>query len=152
MDGWTLRPALPSDRDFLYELSEATMREYVEAVWGWDDRVQSAMFDDRFRPEAWLVVQVGGRDVGVLVVEERDQELYVARIEISPEWQGRGIGSAVIRSLMDEAAASGKELRLDVLHANGRARRLYERLGFDALAESKTRTSMRWTANATPSP
>ncbi len=144
MNEWTLRPAHPSDRDFLYALNESTMREYVEAVWGWDDRVQTSYFDARFRPEAWQVVQVGGRDVGVLVVEEHDREIYVARIAIVPECQGRGFGSAVIRSLMDEAVTSGRELTLDVLHVNERARSLYERLGFVVHAESDTHASMRW--------
>jgi len=34
---WSLRPAKASDYDFLVALHEATMREYVEQVWGWDD-------------------------------------------------------------------------------------------------------------------
>jgi len=144
MDGWTLRPARTSDRDFLYALHEATMREHVDAVWGWDDGIQISHFDDRFRPGLWQVIQVDGRDVGVLVVEERVEEIYVARIEIGAEWQGRGIGTAVICSLMDDAATSGKELTLDVFHVNERARALYERLGFRVVARSETHASMRW--------
>jgi ribosomal protein S18 acetylase RimI-like enzyme len=84
------------------------------------------------------------RDIGVLVVEERDRELYIARIEIRPDWQGRGIGSAVIRSLMQEAASSGRALTLDVLHGNDRARALYERLGFQSFAQNETHIFMRW--------
>ncbi len=144
MDRWTLRPARTSDRDFLYALHEATMREYVDEVWGWDERMQVSYFDDRFRPGLWQVIQAGGQDVGVLVVEERVEEIYVARIEIVPEQQGRGIGAAVICSLMDDAATSERELTLDVFHVNDRARALYERLGFRIVARTETHASMRW--------
>ena len=37
---WTLRPASAHDRDFLFDLHRATMKEYVDATWGWNDDEQ----------------------------------------------------------------------------------------------------------------
>jgi ribosomal protein S18 acetylase RimI-like enzyme len=141
---WNLRPARLADRDFLYALNEATMREYVELVWGWDDQAQASFFDNRFQPDRWQVIQVGGQDIGVFIVEEGDDEIFLAEIQILPDWQGRGIGSAIVRSLMDSAATAGKPVTLRVLHVNERARALYERLGFRPFKQIETHTYLRW--------
>jgi ribosomal protein S18 acetylase RimI-like enzyme len=141
---WNLRPARPADRDFLYALNEATMREYVELVWGWDDQAQATFFDDRFQPDRCQVIQVGGQDIGVFNVEEGDDEIFLAGIEILPDWQGWGIGSAIVRSLMDSAATAGKPVTLRVLHVNKRACALYEQLGFRPFKQIETHTYLRW--------
>src|SRR5947207_8534336 len=44
--------------------------------------------------------------------------------------QGRGIGTAIVRQTIREAASSGRVTELAVLQLNPRAQRLYERLGF----------------------
>jgi ribosomal protein S18 acetylase RimI-like enzyme len=141
---WWLRHAEARDRDFLYALNEATMRAHVERIWGWDDSEQLAFFDNRFEPGVWQVIQAEGVDVGVLILQDNDDELYLAEIEILPEWQGRGIGSAVVRSLMREAASRQKPLTLRVLHVNQPARTLYERLGFRPFREIETHSYLRW--------
>jgi len=141
---WQLRPARPDDRDFLYDLNEATMREHAEQVWGWDDAEQAAFFENRFQPDDWQVIQADGRDVGVLIVKEEDDQIYLAEIQILPESQGHGIGSSVVRALMEEAVAAGKPLSLRVLHVNDRARALYERLGFRQFKEIETHAYLRW--------
>jgi ribosomal protein S18 acetylase RimI-like enzyme len=124
--------------------NEATMREYVERVWGWDDAEQVIWFDNRFERERWQIIQSGGQDIGVILVEEQTEEVYLALIEILPEWQGRGIGSSVVRAVMERAAASGKSVSLRVLRVNDRARSFYERLGFRPFKEIETHTYLRW--------
>lgn len=142
---WRLRPARAGDRDFLLGLNRTTMRDHVEQVWGWDDDEQIEFFDSRFQPDRCRVIQAGGEDVGVLIVDDEPGEIYLAEIQIRPEWQGRGIGSSVVRSLLGRAAAAGKPLTLRVLHVNRRARALYERFGFRAFDESETHVYLRWT-------
>jgi ribosomal protein S18 acetylase RimI-like enzyme len=141
---WTLRPARPDDRVFLLRLKEAAMRCYVEQVWGWDDAEQAAFLDEGFVPERWQIIQVQGQDAGVLVVEEDAEQLYLAEIELLPVWQGRGIGTAAIGSLMERALVAGKPITLRVLHVNKRARALYERLGFQPYKEIETHTYLSW--------
>src|SRR5215216_4354916 len=141
---WGLRVARSGDREFLFRLNEATMRVYVERVWGWDEAEQAIIFEERFDPERWQIIQFGGQDIGVLIVEEQSEEIILASIEILPEWQRQGIGSSVVRSVMDRAQASGKPLSLRVLHVNQRARSLYERLGFRPFKKIETHTYLRW--------
>jgi [ribosomal protein S18]-alanine N-acetyltransferase len=57
---------------------------------------------------------------------------------VRPELQGRGIGSALLTALLEEAAVRGcAEIFLDVRADNDRARRLYERFGFTAVGVRK---------------
>ena len=144
MPSWNLRPARPDDRDFLFELNRATMKPYVERVWGWDEERQITFFDSRFEPSRWQIIQAAGEDVGVLIVEENDDEIYLAEIQLLPSAQSGGIGSSVIRSLILRATAAKKPLTLRVLHVNPRARALYERFGFQPVKEIETHTYLRW--------
>jgi GNAT superfamily N-acetyltransferase len=139
-----LRPARVNDRAFLLDLKEAAMKSYVDQVWGWDDAEQVAYFDDCFAPERWQIIQAEGRDVGVLIVEEDGEQVYLAEIEVLPAWQGHGIGSAIIEALKERASAVNKPLTLRVLKVNTRARALYERLGLRPYKEIDTHTYLIW--------
>jgi hypothetical protein len=70
---WNLRPARLDD--VLVELHESTMRDYVEQVWGWDAAEQAALFERRFQPERWQIIQVEGTDIGLLIVENESDEI-----------------------------------------------------------------------------
>ena len=67
---------------------------------------------------------------------ERDIEnerFLMDGIFVNPLARGQGIGTALLSALYSEAARRGyKEIRLDVIDSNPRARALYEREGFRA--------------------
>ncbi len=67
-------------------------------------------------------------------MEYRPTEVYLARIEIHPDYQGRGIGGYLIRQLLDDARQRGQHLVLDVLAVNRRAHAFYRRHGFQETA------------------
>lgn len=140
-----LRPATQEDGPFLYQLVKATLREYVEPLWGWDEEWQRtyfwAHFDPDHEPARREIIVRDGEDVGVLTVEERPDEILLSQIYILPAHQGQGIGTALIRSALQRGAALGLPVRLRVLRGNP-ARRLYERLGFVVTEETDTRIYM----------
>ena len=146
--GWTLRPATHADRDFAFELNRVTMKEYVDATWGWDDAEQEALFDESFDPSDCEIVRVGSTDIGLLAVDERADEIYLAGIYLLPEWQSGGIGSSIVRSLLERGAASGNAVTLRVLHSNPRAEALYERLGFTRFRTIETHAYLRASPSA----
>lgn len=139
MASWQLRPATEGDREFLFRLHRATMQESVEALWGWDEELQRRIFDERFAGERFQVIEVDGKDAGVLDVEEGVDEVLLRLIELLPENQGQGIGSSIIRSLQ----ARGKPVALRVLTTNPRAAALYRRLGFRVVKRTHERLFMR---------
>jgi ribosomal protein S18 acetylase RimI-like enzyme len=140
---WTLRPATADDRGFIVELTRTAMGPYLEATFGWDDASQTAYFEERFDAFGGQVLQADGVDVGELLVEERPDELFIVRLALLPDWQGRGIGSAIVRMLIDRARELESALTLDVLRANPRAVRFYESLGFVRTGGTETAVSMR---------
>ena len=142
----SLRPATEKDYDFLWWLHGATMRDYVEAIWGWDEAVQRQFFQVRFNPARMQIVECAGEAVGYISVERREASIFLVAIEIAPGYQGQGIGTGLIRDLQDEAERQGVPLKLQVLQGNP-ARRLYEQLGFVPTGETETHIMMSWLPN-----
>ena len=69
-------------------------------------------------------------NVGRLDVDYGDEEIFLLLIELLPNHRGQGLGSRLIRTVLDRVAAEGKPLVLNVLEVNRRAYELYRRLGF----------------------
>ena len=143
-----LRPATATDSEFCFQLHKAAMAEYVTAIWGWDEQRQRDHHARGFDPEHWQIITADGTDAGILIVDYRATEIYLARIEIHPDYQGHGIGTRLISALIDEAAQRGQDLVLDVLTVNNRAQALYQRLGMKEVArhgDGNIRIAMRST-------
>jgi ribosomal protein S18 acetylase RimI-like enzyme len=147
MDDIRLRPATPADGEFLYELHRRALGDVIEATWGpWDDGVQRKFHQAWFKPDTVEIVLVGGQPAGMIQAAPADAAtFYVSRIEIAPEVQDRGVGTTLLRLLVDRARAVGASaVELDVLELN-RARELYERLGFLVVGEESPKLRMRLT-------
>jgi len=129
-----LRPATAADSEFCFRLHRAAMRDYVEAIWGWDEDTQRSFHQSAFDPPKTSIVTVNSHDAGVWIVERRPAEIYLARIEIHPDYQNRGIGGQLIEGLLRESQNEGKPVMLDVLNVNQRALALYKRLGFQEVS------------------
>lgn len=143
---YTLRPVTEADYDYIYLLNSTTMRPYVEPIWGWDEEVQRSAFARRWNPDNQQIIIVEGRNAGRITLNETDELIYIAQINLLPEFQSKGMGSAVIESVKADAARKGKLVELRVLKTNPNAQRLYERLGFTVFDESDTHHWMRWNA------
>lgn len=74
--------------------------------------------------------------VGFLALLERDTEnvrFLMDGIFVARHARGKGVGTALLHAICDEAVSRGyREVRLDVIDTNPRARALYEREGFIA--------------------
>lgn len=146
----TKRPATPEDFDFLYALRRAALKASVSRTWGWDEAWQQAYFQERFDPAETDVLQWQGQDVGTISVSETEDDLYLALIAILPEFQGRGWGTAVIQALIQQAQQTGKTFTLHVLKTNPEARKLYERLGLQIVAEEEYKYKMKLASPPAP--
>lgn len=133
---YSLRPARPSDLEFVVSLHHETLREYIEPIWGWDQKTWDGFVKDWFKPEKVKIVQINSKDVGLLVVEERESEIYFESVSLTPSLQGQGIGSKIVSDVVKQAAAKNLPINLDVLKTNDGARRLYERVGFRVCGET----------------
>lgn len=140
---YDLRPATDEDFDFLCQLHQLTMRSLVEATWGWNETYLEHQFRSDWNPSQRHIVVVGGRDVGTVTVEEGSAEVFLDFIAIHPDYQGRELGTVIIRDILNAAHQRGLTVGLHVLKANQRAFRLYERLGFYIVEERAERYVMQ---------
>lgn len=131
------RPASENDISFLYALHIATMKEYIDQTWGWDDAFQESLFKKNYVPAEFQVITFNGSDIGMLSLEEREEEIFLRTIKIHPNYQSQGIGTAIISKIIADGTLNMKPVRLRVLKVNP-AKRLYERLGFSTVEETST--------------
>jgi ribosomal protein S18 acetylase RimI-like enzyme len=141
---YTLRPTRDEDFDFLFDLHEATMRPYVETIWGWDPADQRERLRRACAEQPRSIVIIAGADNGVVQIESLPDCVYLGLIEIHPRVQRLGIGAAIVRRVIEQATARGVPAKLRVFKINIGARRLYQRLGFVIVGESETHYDMRY--------
>jgi len=161
--GWTraaavglhFRPVADSDLPFLYRVYASTRAEELAPL-PWSEDQKAAFLTQQFNaqhveyrrnhPDAdWLVILRAGEAIGRLYVDRTAREYNVIDIALLPARRGAGLGGAIMRDLMDEAAAVRKPLTIYVEKFNP-ALRLYRRLGFQTIEDNGVYDLMRWSA------
>lgn len=132
-----LRDAVEDDYDFLYDLHLQALKAYIEQTWGWDEAWQKAHFHEHFNLVGKRIIQYKGVNIGCLAVHDEGEYLFLAYIALMPSYQGKGIGSQLIRKILETGSSLNKVVTLKVLKTNP-ARVLYERLGFIVTDETNT--------------
>lgn len=140
----TLRSALPGDREFAFRVRQVAFQPYVEEASGWNEAEQRQLHDERFGAQEFRVISVAGVDVGVLALEMSRECVRLNQLFILPEYQCKDIGRSSMAVVMREARELGLPIRLRVLKVNPRARRFYERLGFNCVGESGAHDLLAW--------
>jgi ribosomal protein S18 acetylase RimI-like enzyme len=137
MEGISLRPAVRADAAFAYVVEEDAMRRYAEQTWGkWNPAANKDSHIESFEASAHSVIEVDGRGVGILSVEQCSDHLFVSKLYILSTHRGSGIGAKVLASVLSEAKSKKQPVRLHTLAVNTRAQTFYERQGF--IVESRT--------------
>jgi putative acetyltransferase len=124
LSGSLLRRAGDDESDAvaaLFRISKVTALPYLPDLH--DAQEDRAFF--RERVFATCEVWVGESD-GRLVAFCAFREGWLDHLYVHPEYQGRGLGTALLRQAMDR----NDELRLWTFQRNERARRFYEARGF----------------------
>jgi ribosomal protein S18 acetylase RimI-like enzyme len=152
--GLTFRPITGADLPFLARVYASTRAEELAPV-PWSQERKAAFCDMQFRAQhahyqtyypgaEWLVVELAAEPVGRLYIARWAREHRLIDIALLPEFCGRGLGTALLRDLMDEARSAEKALSIHVEKSNP-AMRLYRRLGFAPAGEHGVYDLMRWT-------
>ncbi|MEU8761179.1 GNAT family N-acetyltransferase [Streptomyces sp. NPDC048659] len=152
--GWRTRPARAADLEPVAELKAVVMRADLERLGRYDEHRVRQRLRDEFRPEHTSVVEVAGAFAGCVAFapDEPGPGRRLFHFYLAPEAQGRGLGTAVLRTLLDRADTEGVPVRLTVVQGSP-ARRLYERAGFTVESEDPIDVRMvREPALRTPRP
>jgi ribosomal protein S18 acetylase RimI-like enzyme len=152
--GLTFRPIGDADLPFLAALYASTREEELSVV-PWPDAAKAAFLDQQFRAQhahyqenypgaEWLVILHAGMAIGRLYRVCWAREHRVIDIALVPAQRRRGLGTALLRDVMDEARAAGKPLTIHVEKFNP-AQLLYRRLGFATAEDKGVYDLLRWT-------
>lgn len=148
-----LRPVTPEDDEFLLAVYASTReQEMAQVPWSdeqkieflkWQFNLQRQEYDANYRNRQYDVILVDEQPAGRIWIS-RDDHIRLLDIAILEQFQNRGVGTALLNRLVDEAARAKKPLRHMVFILNTDAKRFYERLGFAVFEEVGAYLHMEW--------
>ena len=152
--GVSTRPVTDADQEFLVGVYASTRAaELAQVPWDenqkdafirWQYGLQKEEYETRFPDARYEVILVDGVPAGRIWVGADDTQIRLLDIALFPEFQNRGVGTYLLRQLMDEAEQSKKVLRHMVFVLNDDAYRFYERLGFETIEDMGGYKHMEW--------
>ena len=150
----SLRPVTDADQEFLIGVYAGTRADEL-AQTNWDDsqkdafirwqyEMQKQEYDTRYPDARYDVILVDGVPAGRIWVGADDTQIRLLDIAVIREFQNRGVGTHLLRQLMDQATRDNKVLRHMVFVLNDNAFRFYERLGFKTIEDVGGYKHMEW--------
>lgn len=136
---YSFRKAEQADRDAIYRLYCLVMRILISRIWGWNEQWQENDFSEHFDANNITLVYKGVELVGYSHVENRDDQLYIRMIIVHPHYQGKGIGTELLVSVIKHGKLQSKSIGLEVFKSNNRAKEFYIKYGF--IIEGETPSS-----------
>jgi GNAT superfamily N-acetyltransferase len=148
-----LRAVTADDEAFLLNIYSIVRADELAQV-PWTDAQREAFikmqFDaqqDHYRahnPDATHdLILLDAQPIGRLYVARRAKEIRILDITILPEHRDRGIGTSLIKGLMEEAGIAGKPLTIYVESFNP-SHKLFDRLGFSMMEEDGILHLLEW--------
>ena len=154
MSTLAVRPALPQDEIFLYELYTAVRAPEFDlmplppaqkqALIQMQFRSQLSAYTQMFPNSCYHVVLLDGKPVGRLWVAPGEGEFKLVDVAVHPGLQSKGIGTALIQRLQQEAAKARLPIRSHVFKFNPGSLRFHKRLGFAVVGEDDMHYFMEW--------
>lgn len=121
-----IRPATRADISLMQALAEQTA---TAAHWG--QREYGALFAAEAPPRIALVATQDAEMCGFVIARCAPEEWEIENAVVPPLHRRRGIGSELVRQILQAARQAGAgSILLEVRESNRAARQLYEQLGF----------------------
>jgi ribosomal protein S18 acetylase RimI-like enzyme len=131
------RTATAADKDLLFRAYACSREgEFHGTDWPQDQLnaflkmqfdLREQVYGRQFPQAATYVLEYENDPAAMYIADRSEAVTRLVDIVVLPEFQGRNIGTEIIRRLL----AEGKPVVLSVESSNISARRLYERLGFE---------------------
>jgi ribosomal protein S18 acetylase RimI-like enzyme len=154
MSTLAVRPALPADEIFLYELYSAirgpefalapmtpTQREHLIRM---QFHGQLSAYTRMYPNSCYHIVLLDSKPVGRLWVAQLNGEFHLVDVAVHPQLQSKGIGTALVQRLQQEAARARLPIRCMVSKFNPGSLRFHKRLGFHILREDEMNYFLEW--------
>jgi GNAT superfamily N-acetyltransferase len=134
----TRRAATELDTEFARLVHHRAYRDVVERQFGgWNEHDQDRFFAGDWRDAQFEIILADSVPCGYTCIEERAHDVHVRELVLLPEFQGQGIGTSILREVLECARARRVPVHLGTFHQN-RALNLYRRLGFSETGRTDT--------------
>ena len=139
---YNMRPYIDNEyhnyKEFVYQTKKDAYKKYVEEIWGpWNEDEQRRYYENfinTYQNNAWII-QLNGRDIGFYNGTTLEDGSYeIGNICIIPEFQGQGIGTQVLKDIIE--LHKEQDLHIQYFKQNP-VGKLYERLGFIPTGETE---------------
>lgn len=137
----SLAPAQEKQREFAYRVKKEAQGPYVVAIWGWDEDKQRWFFNRDWQQQPPMVISYAGEPIGTLSVHRDKDSIKIRQFFIRPPYQRQGIGTFLLRQLLEEADASDRIAKIAFLRGSP-VELLYRRFGFRIVEQSETHCHM----------
>jgi ribosomal protein S18 acetylase RimI-like enzyme len=154
MSTLAVRPALPQDEIFLYELYSAvrgpefdlapisaTQKEHLIRM---QFHGQMSAYTQNYPNSCYHIVLLDSKPVGRLWVAPGEREFHLVDIAVHPSVQNKGIGTVLVQRLQQEATRARLPITSCSLRFNLGSLRFHKRLGFTILREDEMYSYMQW--------
>ena len=131
-------PYKDSDYEFVYGVKKNAYKKYVEECWGaWIEEDQRNYFEKfmaAVKNNAYIIMD-GDNRIGFYNGEILENGNYeIGNICIIPEYQGKGIGTEILKSVINEYSDKNIEIQYFKQNPVGN---LYKKLGFEPNGETE---------------
>ncbi len=152
----TVRPVVREDEPFLYEVY-CSSRAYEMALIPWDEAQKDVFLKQQFSaqthhylkhyPDAqYQIILLDERPVGRLYVNRSEKEIRIIDVTLLAEYRGAGVGTPLIREIMNEGERTGRAVSIYVDKFSP-AIKLFERLGFSITEDNGINVLFKWNPN-----
>jgi len=122
-------PACAEDFESLLEIRLTAMRSSLEQIGRFDPQRARRRLAASWDPAMTQHIVCDGERVGFFMLRRADHALVLQHLYLLPSAQGRGVGSAVMRTLIEESNWAGLPLRVTALRESP-ANAFYRKHGF----------------------
>ncbi len=130
----TLRLCQNSDVERIANLRAIVLRNDLTRLGRFDEEKVRQRFRNAFEPEHTWIIEVDSCFLGCISFKPKADGYLLEHFYIHTNYQCKGVGSQVLKYLLEQKYVKGKYIRLNVLQGSS-ARGLYERFGFKVESE-----------------
>jgi GNAT superfamily N-acetyltransferase len=133
-DIWRFGPVSEADFEPLLALRVDVMREHLERVFRYEASRARRVFREQFDEPGMRLILIGEEFAGCVGFRIGEAEIKIDSFYLDRRHHNRGLGTTILKTLLDEADAVGLPVRLEVLRGSP-ADRFYLRQGFAKIGE-----------------
>lgn len=149
----SLRRVTGEDREFLLRVYAAS-REIELSVLPFDEAqkrafcehqldAQTAYYEEKYADATHDLIIVGEEPVGRAYVDRGDKLISILDLAVLTEHRKKGIGTHIVKSLVEEAALSGKRVGVYVETFNP-SQKFFRELGFELIESDDMNLYFEW--------